>query len=362
MSFLLLLLALFAPAQDAPQPFTKDQIISLSRSMKDLAEPELVAMVEKRGIDFTLTENAEKDLRKAGAGNALIAAVKKASDDRKKTLSPAPAPESAPAVAAAPDPGKGIVAPPPLDSKGQIELIEKARQLSLDFTKGLPSFLCDQVTKRYVSRTGREDNLSLRDNILAKLSYNGETHSENYRVLTVNNQMTDKSMMALGGSISTGEFGSMLLSLFDPEREASFQWERQAGLRGRATEVYTFKVRKDRSNWHIEAVEEKRSTYPAYTGRVWVDRETGYVLRLLMNTADMEPDFPIRSVQSQLDYNWSAISGIRFLLPESSVSWMNDGHYLSKNMIEFRMYRKFEAESKITFDTDDKPETPPKKP
>jgi hypothetical protein len=245
---------------------------------------------------------------------------------------------------------QGVLAPPELDSVGKTALIEKARQEALSFTKGLPSFICDQQTKRYIGRNGRDDSFNLRDTILAKLSYDGEKHKEDYKVLTVNNQMTDKSMLALGGSISMGEFGSMLHSLFDPEREASFEWIRQGALRGRATEVYNFQVRKDRSQWHIEAVEEKVSTYPAYSGTVWVDRETAQVLRLKMEAVGMERDFPIKSVESQLDYDWATISGIRFLVPISSVNQMYDGRTMSKNMIEFRMYRKFDTDSKITFE------------
>lgn len=373
MSFLLLLLATFVPAlapQDASQPFTRDQLINVVRSARALGQDEVVAMVEKRGIDFTLTENAGKELRKAGAGDALMTAVKKASDDRLKQMRGSPAAgavsEGAPVpTAPAPDFSKGVAVPPELDAKGKIELVENARQQAMSFTRGLPSFLCSQVTKRYVSMSGKEDNLSLRDNIVAKLSYDGEKHHENYTVITVNNQMTDKSMLALGGSISMGEFGSMLLALFDPERDASFEWLRQGALRGRATEVYAYKVRKDHSQWRVEAVEEKMIAYPAYTGKVWIDRETGQVLRLTMESQDMEPNFPIRSVTSQLDYNWAEISGIKFLLPETSTNMMSDGRHLSKNVIEFRLYRKFEAESKVTFDTDDKPEkpeTPPKKP
>src|ERR1700753_3231270 len=94
MYFLLLLLAAFAPAlgpQNDTQPFTRDQLINLTRASKALGQDEIIGMVEKRGVDFTLTENAGRELRKAGAGDALMAAVKKASDDRLKQLRGVPA-------------------------------------------------------------------------------------------------------------------------------------------------------------------------------------------------------------------------------------------------------------------------------
>jgi hypothetical protein len=370
MSFLVLLLALLAP-QDNPQAFTKEQLSNVTRAMKALGgEDEIVAMVEKRGVDFTLTETFTKELRKAGAGDGLIAAVKKASDDRLKALRAAPPIGSAAAVnaVAAKEAEKEVPMPPPPDAKGQTELIEKARQQAMDYTRGLPSFLCSQVTKRYFSRKGDKDNMSQMDNILANLSYDGENHRERYKIVTVNNQITNKTMEDLGGAVSMGEFGSMLLSVFEPERLARFQWERQGALRGRATEVYGYNVQKENSQWRVEW-EKRLTAFPAYRGLVWVDRETGHVLRLTMNTVDMDKDFPIKSVESQLDYNWAEISGIRFLLPETSTNLMSDGSTLSKNVIEFRLYRKFEAESKITFEgADDEkkdekpPEKPPKKP
>jgi hypothetical protein len=368
MSFLLLLLAVFAPApQDTPQAFTKEQLLNIVHSIKALGEDELVAMVEKRGVDFFLSDTATKELRKAGAGDALIAAVKKASDERTKVLRGAPPIGSAAAAVAAQAKDKEIPMPPELDVKGQTDLIEKARQQAINFTRGLPSFLCTQVTKRYLSRSGHRDSFSQLDNIVTDISYDGENRRERYKVLTVNNQMTNKTMEQLGGSISMGEFGSMLLSVFEPERLARFKWERQGALRGRATEVYGYNVQKENSQWLVQFGEKssKVSTYPAYRGLIWVDRETGDVLRLQMNSVDMEPTFPIKSVESQLDYNWASISGVRFLLPESSENLMSDGSMLTKNTIEFRLYRKFEAESKITFDSADdekKDEKPPKKP
>ena len=186
------------------------------------------------------------------------------------------------------------------------------------------------------------------DVIQARLAY--DRKGENYQVITVNNQLTDRSMESLGGSTSTGEFGSLLFSLFDPNTEARFEWERQAAVRERPVEVYSYAVVQERSNWHI-VFNKVQTVIPAYRGRVWVDRATGQALRITFIAVDIPKDFPVRVAETALDYDWAEISGQSFLLPARAVVLMSEVRAASRNEIEFRSYRKFSTETKITFDT-----------
>jgi len=59
-------------------------------------------------------------------------------------------------------------------------------------------------------------------------------------------------------------------------------------------------------------------------------------------------------VSSRLDYDHIEISGQRFLLPLKGRVGMRSGKVLSRNDVEFRLYRKFSTESTISFgDIDD---------
>jgi hypothetical protein len=66
-------------------------------------------------------------------------------------------------------------------------------------------------------------------------------------------------------------------------------------------------------------------------------------------------DFPIQQVEDTLDYDLAAISGHEYLLPLRAVVQMREGSHHSKNEVEFRLYRKFTAESSLSFDTPDAP-------
>ena len=154
---------------------------------------------------------------------------------------------------------------------------------ALEYTKNLPSFICLQVTKRHEDPTGRGDWRTV-DVIQARLAY--DRKGESYQVITVNNQLTDRSMESLGGSTSTGEFGSLLFSLFDPETEAKFEWERQAVLREKPVEVFSYSVLQERSRWQI-TFNKIQSVFPAYRGRVWVDRASGQTLKISFVAVDI---------------------------------------------------------------------------
>jgi hypothetical protein len=52
-----------------------------------------------------------------------------------------------------------------------------------------------------------------------------------------------------------------------------------------------------------------------------------------------------------LDYDFTDISGNEFLLPLRAEVRMREGKMLVKNQVEFRNYRKFGAETIITFET-----------
>ena len=343
------------------RPYTEEQLLNLVLNIKALGEDQLVDMVEKHGVDFKINETFTKKLRRAGAGDAFVKAVTKVSDDRMRALRAIPVLGSSAAAAAeaSRNAEKEIVLPPPLDVKGQRSLIAEAREKALNYTRDLPSFICLQVTKRYADFNGRGEVYL--DTINARLSYDDKQH-ESYQVISVGERLADnKSMDALGGAISMGEFGSMLHGIFEPQTKTSFEWLRQGALRGRATEVYEYAVEQESSQWRITY--DKTLTYfPAYKGRLWVDRETSQVLRMTMSAMEIPKDFPVRIADTMPDYDWADISGKKFLLPSRSDMKMSDGRVVTRNEIQFRIYRKFSAESVITFDTEDPKEEPPKPP
>jgi hypothetical protein len=111
---------------------------------------------------------------------------------------------------------------------------------------------------------------------------------------------------------------------------------------------------------------DKEDIVPGYGGLLYIDRDTSMVMRITFEAEDIPPSFPVQQAGTVLDYDFIPINEHEYVLPLRAVIRMRAGKYLSKNEIEFRMYRKFSAEATITFDTpaplseDKTKEQPPK--
>jgi hypothetical protein len=156
-------------------------------------------------------------------------------------------------------------------------------------------------------------------------------------------------MMELGGQTSTGEFASMLISLFAPARNAEFKFFRSASLHGGEAAIYDFKVALPRSDWTITV--GGQSLMPAYSGSVWIDKTTAQVRRIEMQADNVPKDFPFDSVQSAIDYEEVSLGTAKFLLPvkAENLSCQRGSPMCGKNTIEFRDYHKYSGESTVVF-------------
>ncbi len=317
---------------------TVDQLVSFITSSIQLGHS------DKRVADYLknviLTERLDarvvEELQRRGAGPRTLDELEKLRE-RSKNLPP-------------PGGRRDQPEPPPLPPPGpeeQQRIIERVRQYALEYTRRLPDFICLEVTRRYVDPTGLEFWRHV-DTVTARLTYFEQR--EEYRVVLINDRPVDMSIEELEGSTSTGEFGTMLREIFEPRTETTFRWERWGKLRGRITHVYSYFVRKDRSNWTI-TYQKRLHTIPAYRGLVYIDRDTLQVLRVTLEAVDIDPEFPVREARTTLDYDYVDIGGQQYLLPLRFVMQMREAKLLVKNEVEFRNYRKFAADAVIKFET-----------
>jgi hypothetical protein len=226
------------------------------------------------------------------------------------------------------------------------ELIERTRQWALTFTQGLPNFVCQQNTTRYMEQS-RSDGWQAQDIVSAKVLY--EDGREKYGDISVDGKRTSKTMMELGGQTSTGEFASMLASLFVPARNTEFKFFRSTTFHDGAAAIYDFKVQLLRSDWTITV--GGQTLLPAYSGSVWVDKASGQVRRIEMQADNVPKDFPFDSIQSAIDYEEVSLGTAKFLLPvkAENLSCQRGSTICGKNTIEFRDYHKYSGESSVTF-------------
>lgn len=226
------------------------------------------------------------------------------------------------------------------------QLIADARSASENFTSTLPNFLADQSTKRYFS-TSNPASWQPIDEIGAEVAYvNGK---EDYRKITVNGEPTSLPPEKTG-SWSTGEFGTTLADLMSPLTHASFHRRGEDRIGSRTALIFDYQVEQANSHWAIVAPDQ-RTFKPPFEGSIWVDKETGRVLRLEERTTFMPPDFPFSKAESTLEYAYARIDQKTYLMPSLSenLACMRGSRTCSKNVITFNNYRKFTADSKVTF-------------
>ena len=338
-ALLLLGLCFWLPAQTK---VTVDKLVGMIRSSIQLkhSDKEVANYVRKLALSQRLDDPTIEELQGLGAGPKTVEALN-ALRDASKNL-PAPPP-----LAVAPETPAPTPFPPPSPAE-QRRVIDQTREYALGYTKNLPNFICTQVTRRYLDRSGLEF-WQQQDVLTARLSF--FEHKENYKLVLVNNQAitTDVPYQSVGGSISTGEFGSMMKEMFDPAAEADFRWERWGKLRGRIAHVYSYRVEQARSRWHV-TYEKTDDIVPGYHGLVYVDRDNNMVLHIVFE-AELPATFPIQQVTDTLDYDLAPIGTQEFMLPLKAVMRMRQGKLLAKNDVEFRLYRKFTAEAEIKYDT-----------
>jgi hypothetical protein len=229
------------------------------------------------------------------------------------------------------------------------EFVDRAREAAFSFSETLPNYIVKQYTTRYATGAARGGRTSWQvlDNVTADVIE--ENGTEKYKNILVNGK-PPKENVEESGSWSSGEFSSLLLDIMSPSTGADFHGKRDSKIVNRDAFRYDYSVEQPNSHWKVES---RGQTYsPAYTGSIWIDKETARVLRIELAAQGMPRGFPLDTVESAVDYDFVLIGDGKYLLPVHSeaLSCGRGTSDCSRNVIEFRNYRKFTAETSITFD------------
>jgi len=263
----------------------------------------------------------------------------------------------------------------------QEKSIAEIRVYAEAYTGRLPNFICSQLTRREIVLApsdalsgvressmnrggGSRINLAERkstDTFEEQLGY--FDRRENYQLLRVNGKKQKPGEPRPPGMTSTGEFGTTLSAVFDPESKTEFEWRRWDTLRGQPVEVFAFRVGQSNSRAQMEV--PSRSVVVGYHGLVFAERGTHVVLRLTTE-AEAPKDFPLQDVTHLLEYGAVEIGGQHFMLPlhaevqtRMSEEFMKSGRaggtsrqVFLRNQVDFREYRKYTAESVLKAEPD----------
>ena len=339
--FVALPLALISAVVSAAPPERSSiaSLIALVRNSVARRESDnrLAARLRKLWLAQSLDDHTIEELESDGAGPKSVAELL----DLRDASVGLPAPVALPAFPA-----------PPIPMPGEQEgVLHDSAVNAGAYSAGLPDFICTEIVHRYedIGGTGR---WKLKDVLKVKLTY--FEHREEYQLVAINNHPTgrDYDYASIGGAISEGEFGSDLLTLFASRSRTEFRWDHWTRLRARASHVFAYRIETANSNYRLEFGFKGGRPATAVAGEhgyCYVDRDTRQVLRL-NRTADLPADFPVHKATTLLDYDFVSVGGRQFLLPLRAEIRMATDYVLTRNQIDFTEYRKFEGESKITFD------------
>ena len=262
----------------------------------------------------------------------------------------------------------------------QTKIIDQLRAYAEAYTGSLPNFICSQVTRREIllasdAMSGVHQSAPGRGNLGlagARASNSTDTfeeqlgyfdRQENYQLLKVNGKKQKPGQPRPPGMTSTGEFGTTLRAVFDPESKTEFEWKKWDTLRGQPVSVFSFRIDQPHSRAQLDV--PSHSVVVAYHGMIYASRDSNVVMRL---TTEVESpnDFPLQDVTHLLDYGPVDIAGRQFILPlhgemqtrmsEDFMRYGRDGGHtrqvLLTNQVDFRDYRKYTAESVLKTEPD----------
>jgi hypothetical protein len=272
-------------------------------------------------------------------------------------------------------------------------MLAKITDYAIGYLSALPNMSCTETTRFSSygpaagvrgSRKAREESPEgwrLEDTVVEDVDY--AEGVETYHTRTLNGAPEERPVAEIRGSFSRGEFGSVLQVTFATASQAQLQWDHWERLRGRPVAVFSYSIdRADSQYWvccismgtittnGVRHVQRQKWT-SAYRGCVYADADTGIIVRFTFRNVDIPPDYNIVDARNVLDYSPVTLGGRQFWLPVSGIHYSRSAtgrrRLTSKKLghppdspsrwrdeIQFSNYRKLEAESTITFPTEEK--------
>lgn len=305
--------------------------------------------IRKLALSEKLDERTVEELESEGAGPETVASLeylRQASRGNPASTKPSLFP-----------------APPWPSTEEQKAFFRFINTNAVHYSASLPDFICTEVVKRFV--LPRQAMLAApksipawqsKDVLTVKLSY--FDNREKYELTLVNGRKTGRDYEASGGAISEGDFGSTLLEIFAPSSATEFRFDHWTHLRKRPTRVYAYRTLREHSHYKMavgDRPDERHTIIAGRHGFLYADDETHMVMRITGEAESIPPGFPVTGQSSILDYDMAYVGDRQFLLPLRTQTLLVTARTEFKNISEFKDYRKFTGESKITFDA---PETP----
>lgn len=251
-------------------------------------------------------------------------------------------------MAARPKPAAGE--PPPSKDEQQ-DMLGRITRNALASQDQLPDFICTQRTRRSEDRKGKGKKFKLRDTLEVEFTYIGG--QPNWKLVTYDGRPTQRDYKQFrSGFVSDAilQFFSLPDSVFGEKVHTQFAWNRWDMLDRRRVQVFSFIVPAVSSQ--LALTTDFGAAVVGFHGLMYADAATETMVRL-----EVQLDLPRRSAARDgsidVDYGSVEIAGREFLLPVKAVAQMRTPDGLVRNETEVVRYRKYTADSSVTFGAPD---------
>jgi hypothetical protein len=229
------------------------------------------------------------------------------------------------------------------------QLIAIAREKALSYTLSLPDFVATEIVQRYggPSRTGFYR--SPLDSLTVQLRY--LHHLEEHKLLKVNGEPSRLPFEELHGLVGSGEFGGSISAIFSADSQAGFHFQKWTTVRRRPAARFVFDIDPSHSRYTLglKVAGQGVKRVVGFHGMLEIDRETGEVLHLEYAADHIPEELRVSYATAAVDYSLSDVGGRKYWLPSGSSMELHGSDWLERNVIHFRDYRKFSADSTIDF-------------
>ena len=245
------------------------------------------------------------------------------------------------------------------------DIYQLARRRVLDEVNRLPNFTCVQtITRRVYANAPHRRPPSCADVLRDRETGNHHLPLVMWDRLRVDVAIADKHevyswvsaakfdesdlrQLVRGGQTVMGDFGPLLLSIFEDHPAMRFQGERKVG--GRRRFEYSYETSAESSQYQVKVGPEQFNT--PYEGSVYLDPNTADAVRVIARSAELPELTGYCQVTRELEYSRLRIGAGDAMIPREASSWAigRDGVAMVSTS-DYSGCREYVGESSLRFD------------
>lgn len=222
--------------------------------------------------------------------------------------------------------------------------LKRLREFARTYEARLEDFRCNKVISRIATRVGKENKWKHVDESEEEIYY--LRHRERRQLITIDGKPSQGRNRLKYGFTVGGEFG-LLGNIFSDKANPELGWDHQEGAASSPICVFRYHVAETDAPLVVSM--NRTRVELGHHGTVYSHCDTGVVTRL-DTASDSAPDWDIE-LSTSIRFAPTLISNKQFQLPQSAEDLNRINGQITKALVVFRNYRKFDASSEITFDT-----------